>query len=72
MIDIWFSVKGTTLTYKGRQYQMVEAGVKDDKPYARVKPPNKTVEGIVVAQIRKCIPFPFSPDEVQRALNKPK
>ncbi|OPZ46583.1 MAG: hypothetical protein BWY95_01702 [Bacteroidetes bacterium ADurb.BinA104] len=70
MIDTCFSVKGMTLTYKGRQYQMVEAGIRNDKPYATLRPQNKAVEGIIIAQIKKCIPCPFSPDEVQQALNE--
>ena len=72
MIDTYFAVNGITLIYKNVKYQIVEAGVKDNTPFATVKPRNKTVEAIVLAQIKKCIPFPFSTDEIQRALNKPR
>ena len=65
MLDTSFAVSGKTLVHAGTTYRIDAAGIRNDEPYAEVTPPNDIVVATILRHIRKCMPLPFSLNEIQ-------
>lgn len=72
MMDTSIAVSGVAVVFNGQRFEMVKAGFTNDIPYAEVKPRNETVERVIVAHIKRNMPFPFSVQEIQDTLTKTK
>jgi hypothetical protein len=55
--------------YAGISYSIDAAGIRNDEPYANVTPHNDTVVETILRHIRKCMPLPFSLNEIQDDLD---
>ena len=68
MLDTTFAVTGNKLVHAGKAYMITGTGIKDDQPYATVDPHDDVVVQTITKHIRKCMPLPFSLDEIQKDL----
>lgn len=68
MLDTTFAVRDKKLTCRGVTYTIKAAGIQNDQPYVEVEPTDPVVVNAILNHIRKCMPLPFSLDEVQKEL----
>ncbi len=65
MLDTSFAVTGKQLFYGGTTFTIKSAGLKDDQPYAEVDLHDDHVVVTIVNNTQKCMPLPFSLDDVK-------
>lgn len=70
MVNTTFVVADLVFTFGGNRYSVVKAGIADDRPYAETEPRNSTVEDCICRNIAEHMPLPFTPKEVQDALQQ--
>lgn len=68
MLDTTFAVSGKTLNHGKMTFTIKGAGIRNDQPYAEVDPANEAVEQTIIRHIRRCMPLPFSLEDIQNEL----